>query len=384
MKGGGIRFASNGAEADREIDSLWEHEIRGFRPAAVLIEPRLPVTEEYYLGITYDQGSKLPVLVFSRQGGINVEEAAGKGGTVARRTVSVLRPYSDYLAKELLTEGRVGSQDLAALVPIVGKLVRAFLEHDLLLCEINPLARLEDGSFIALDTHCEMDDDAISRQPRVLESLGIKDFNRSAKQATSFEAEAREIDARDHRGVAGRMVEFDGPLGLLIGGGGASLAAFDAVRRYGGRPANYCEIGGNPSVSKVADLTRLILSKPGVRRIAVIMNVVNNTRVDLVARGVIKGILQAGRNPAETIAVFRIPGAWEDEGFKLLRHYGVEPCDRRVSIDQAARRAVESLQARTSGPALAGRPETRPGSGRGTAGHSGYPGAPAPVGQEVG
>jgi succinyl-CoA synthetase beta subunit/citryl-CoA synthetase large subunit len=93
-------------------------------------------------------------------------------------------------------------------------------------------------------------------------------------------------------------------------------------------------------VRKVAELTRHILGKPGVERLAVIMNVVNNTRVDLVARGVIKGCLETGREPSQAVAVFRIPGAWEEEGFRLLRHYGIDPLGREVSIDEAARRAV--------------------------------------------
>ena len=139
-------------------------------------------------------------------------------------------------------------------------------------------------------------------------------------------------------------IEFDGNLGLVIGGGGASLTAFDAVRSHGGRPANYCEIGGNPSVKKACGLTKLILSKPGVKKIAVMMNVVSNTRVDIVARGVIKGCVESGRNPADTIAIFRIPGAWEDDGFKILKKYGVEYCDRTVSMYEAAGRAVAKMK----------------------------------------
>jgi Succinyl-CoA synthetase, beta subunit len=150
----------------------------------------------------------------------------------------------------------------------------------------------------------------------------------------------------DHRGVAGRVVEFDGNLGLVIGAGGGSLTIFDAIQKYGGRPANYCEIGGNPSVLKACELTKLILSKPGVDKIAVIMNVVSNTRVDIVARGVVKGIIEMGFDPAEKIAVFRIPGAWEAEGYKLLEKYGVDYCDRTVSMSEAARRAVEKINAK--------------------------------------
>ena len=103
-------------------------------------------------------------------------------------------------------------------------------------------------------------------------------------------------------------------------------------------------IGGNPSVKKACGLTKLILSKPGVRKIAVMMNVVSNTRVDMVARGVIKGVIESGMDPADKIAVFRIPGSWEQEGEKLLRKYGVEFCDRTVSMYEAAGRAVARMK----------------------------------------
>ncbi len=142
-----------------------------------------------------------------------------------------------------------------------------------------------------------------------------------------------------------RVLLFDGDLGLVIGAGGGSLTLFDAVRKHGGRPANYCEIGGNPSMRKVKELTKLILSKPGVKKIAVMMNVVSNTRVDIVARGVIKGCIEASRDPSEVIAVFRIPGSWEEEGFKILRKYGVDYCDRSVSMYEAAGRAVAKMKA---------------------------------------
>jgi succinyl-CoA synthetase beta subunit/citryl-CoA synthetase large subunit len=129
-------------------------------------------------------------------------------------------------------------------------------------------------------------------------------------------------------------------LGLLIGGGGASLTTMDALFNAGLKPANYCEIGGNPSVWKVKELTKLILRQPQVKKLAVIMNVVSNTRVDLVARGVIKGVLESGREPSEAITVFRIPGSWEDEGQAILRHDGVRSCGRETSIDQV----VDSIQ----------------------------------------
>jgi len=197
---------------------------------------------------------------------------------------------------------------------------------------------------VALDCHLEIDDDALFRNRKIAEKEKDPDRIIGKQKQSDFEKKAVEIDNLDQKGVAGRLIEFDGDLGLIIGGGGASLTAFDAVQRHGGRPANYCEIGGNPSVLKTKELTKHILSKPGVEKVAVIMNVVSNTRVDLMARGVIKGILEAGKNPSESLVVFRIPGAWEEEGFKILSKYGVDYCDRTISIDEAARKGVEKLK----------------------------------------
>jgi len=139
------------------------------------------------------------------------------------------------------------------------------------------------------------------------------------------------------------VVEFDGNIGLVIGAGGGSLTLTDAVRKAGGRPANYAAIGGNPSVGKAVELTKLVLGKPGVEKIAVMSNVVSNTRADLVARGVIKGVKELGFEPKDKIAIFRVPGAWETDAFKILEKYGVEYCDRTVSISEAAKRAVEKI-----------------------------------------
>ena len=122
----------------------------------------------------------------------------------------------------------------------------------------------------------------------------------------------------------------------------------DAHRR-GARPRRAArpttrEIGGNPSVAKACGLAKQVLQKDGVEKIAVMMSIVSNTRVDIVARGVIKACLELGKDPAETIAIFRIPGAWEEEGFKILDRYGVEYCDRSVSMHEAAGRAVAKIQ----------------------------------------
>jgi succinyl-CoA synthetase beta subunit/citryl-CoA synthetase large subunit len=304
------------------------------------------VKQEYYAGVTWDGTRKRPVMILSDMGGIDIEEVAEQHPDhVVRAHFSTLRPFSDFQAKQLVASLGLTGSKLNRLTPIVARLARLFSTTDMTLAEINPLAELEDGTFVAVDAHMDMENEARGRQKALLKELGVGDHEtRQAREATEFELAGEAVDAQDHRGVAGNVTEFDGDLGLVIGAGGGSLTLFDAVRGHGGRPANYCEIGGNPSVAKACGLAKLVLTKPGVDKMAVMMSIVSNTRVDIVARGVIKACLELGYDPAEKIAIFRIPGAWEEEGFKILEKYGVEYADRSVSMNEAARRAVVKIQ----------------------------------------
>jgi succinyl-CoA synthetase beta subunit/citryl-CoA synthetase large subunit len=347
MKAGGVLFAETSEEAAKHTEKILSLEINGHRPIGVLVEGRAPIAQEYYLGVTWDGIRKLPVMILSDMGGIDIEEVAETHPEhIAKHHFSTLLPFSDYMAKELVSSLGITGANLNRLTRIASSLARLFSAHGLTLAEINPLARLADGTFICLDGHVDLEDEAKDSQKDLLAELGIdSEEKRQARPPTPFEIKGEQMDLADHRGVAGRVVEFDGDLGLVIGAGGGSLTLFDAIRSHGGRPANYCEIGGNPSVSKACNLTKLILAKPGVKKIAVMMNVVSNTRVDIVARGVIKGVIESGMDPSEKIAIFRIPGSWEGDGFKILERYGVEYCDRSVSMYEAAGRAVAKMEA---------------------------------------
>jgi len=341
-KAGGIIEAKDKAQAEKLLPDLLQSSFRGYSPTFVLIEKKAEIKKEFFLACTYDTVAKLPLVIFSSVGGVDIEELAfTQPHKVFRRHFSARHGLAAYQAREMIGEAGISGELMMKLAGITASLAEAFLAFDCTVLEINPLAQLSDNSLLALDCHAEIEDEALFRHPDLAKIEKNKHRFHSETAHSDFELKAAEIDRSDHRGVAGRVIEFEGDIGLIIGGGGASLTAFDAIKQHGGRPANYCEIGGNPSVRKVQALTRHILSKPGVHSISVIMNVVSNTRVDLVARGIIKGVLDAGRKPSEAIAVFRVPGAWEEEGFKVLRRYGVTFCDRSVSIDQAAKRAVE-------------------------------------------
>src|SRR5262249_40865103 len=140
-----------------------------------------------------------------------------------------------YQAKEAVAATGVTGDDLGKLTPIVSMLVDVFLRYDLTLAEINPIGKTADGRILVLDGHVDLEGDARDKHAKVLADLGIgKEETREARPPTPFEIRGAEVDASDHRGVAGNVKEFDGDLGLVIGAGGGSLTLFDAIRKHGG------------------------------------------------------------------------------------------------------------------------------------------------------
>ena len=356
MKAGGVQFADTPDEAAEHAEAILKLEIGGQLPRGVLVDPKAEVKQEYYAGVVWDGTAKRPLMLFSDMGGIDIEEVAETHPDhVGRGHVSNLLPISDFEAKQVVAATGVTGSQLNRATPVLARLARLFRDNDMTLAEINPLAELTDGSFVALDAHMEMENEAVGRQKGLLrKQLEIaEDDTRETYEPSEFERNVAAIDAADHRGVIqGKDHGFEGNLGLVIGAGGGSLTLTDAVRSQGGRPANYSEIGGNPSVAKACGLAKEVLEKDGVEKIAVMMSIVSNTRVDIVARGVIKACLELGKDPGETIAIFRIPGAWEEEGFKILDRYGVEYCDRSVSMWEAAGRAVAKIQGGRGGMSI--------------------------------
>ena len=340
---GAVRFAETMDQAVIAADALLRMNLRGTTVDVISIEPRLNYDSELYVGMTWNTAAKLPVALLSLAGGVDVE--AARIDQVARQPFDPWTGLAPYKARGLAAEVGLTGNILVGVGEVLTKLSQAFLTCDGITMEINPLVVTQVGALVGLDARAEIEDDAVYRQRERLEQLGELTITAAGRPPTPLELEAQRIDATDHRGVAGRVVEFDGDLALLIGGGGASLTVFDAIKGHGGSPANYCEVGGNPTEEKVAAITSLLLSKPGVRGMAVIMNVVNNTRADVIARGVLMGVEGAGRKPAETISLFRVPGNWEAEAREIMEAAGVEVHGREMSLDAAARLAVERNRA---------------------------------------
>jgi len=337
--------ARNAAEAKAAAEKLLATEIGGKKPEKVLIEQDTDAATTYSLRITYDGSAKLPVMLGTAVTGKDIDDVADdQPDAVKRRYFSALLPPSTYRAKELVSALGATGGALNRMTGVVHNLNHVLMEYDLNIVDVPRLSVTKDGKVVVDDVFMDMEIEARTRQKPNLDALGVdpKDA-RVPREPTEFDKKGAQIDKDDPRGVAGPIVEFDGNIGCVIGAGGGSLTTFDAIRGHGGRPANYAAIGGNPSVGKCKELTKLVLSKPGVEKIVVISNVVSNTRADLLARGVIKGVIELGKKPSEVIAIFRSPGAWEADAAKILKKYGVEYCDRTVSISEAARRGVEKI-----------------------------------------
>src|SRR2546422_1199532 len=169
-------------------------------------------------------------------GGIDIEEVAEKHPEhVSRTHVSTLLPFSPYTAKEAVAAVGVTGDDLTRLTPIVASLVEVFLRYDLTLAEINPLGKTTDGRFLVLDGHVDLEAEARDKHAKLLTELGIgKEETRQARPPTRFEIRGAEVDASDHRGVAGDGGEVDGDLGLVIGAGGGARTLFAAIPQHAG------------------------------------------------------------------------------------------------------------------------------------------------------
>src|SRR5918999_122548 len=232
MKAGGVKFADTPHEAAEHAAAILELEIGGHMPRGVLVDPKAQVKQECYAGVVWDGIRKLPVMLFSDMGGIDIEEVAEKHPDhVGRGHFSTLIPFSDYQAKEVVARTGLSGRQLTRITPIMARLARVFLEHDMTLAEINPLGELEDGSFVALDAHMDMENEARPRQSELLAELGVGgEETRQAREPTPFELAGEEVDSMDHRGVAGNVTEFDGNLGLVIGAGGGQDRRDDVDR----------------------------------------------------------------------------------------------------------------------------------------------------------
>lgn len=311
-KNNGIKFCSSAEEVESAVQVLFETQIRGQYVASVLIEEKLSIAEEHYLSITYDTNRKQPVLVYSRQGGMDIEDVGEE--CIVKKELKIenlkLPPPAGGVPPKA---GKIDTD-----IPFAQELWDCFLQEDARVVEINPLVRTTDDRWVAADAKIALDEDAFYRheawknfEPRTM--LG--------RLPTDRETAVKKIDEGEayYRGTAGKYIEMDGDIAILFSGGGASIANMDALIKTGLKPANYTEYSGNPPREKVYQLAKIVLSKPGLRGLWIAGGVANFTNIADTFQGIVDALDEV--KPAYPIVVRRA-GPYEEEGMRLMRECG--------------------------------------------------------------
>ncbi len=323
-KAGGIKVAADPTEAEAYAGEILGMDIRGHTVAKVWIERASEIAREYYLSLTFDRSAKKPLFMFTTQGGMDIEEvAATSPDALVRLHVEPLEGCHPWHGRRLVHAGGVeDAGEQKQIAAIVTKLYDAFVGSDAMLCEINPLIVTPDGEVLALDSKFTVDDNALYRHPDIAEM-------RDVAGADPLEALARE------KGVT--YVKLDGEVGVLGNGAGLTMSTVDVVTFVGGRPANFCDLGGGGDAQGVVDALEVIRRDAQVR--AIFFNIFGGiTRCDEVARGLLQAVEQMG---LELPIVVRLDGTNAEEGRRILGEASLENVHTEATMLDGARRAVE-------------------------------------------
>src|SRR5690242_145133 len=323
-KAGGVKLADDPADAQQKASEIIGLDIRGHVVEKVWLEKASEIAKEYYLSITFDRGAKQPLFMFTTQGGVEIEEvAANDPDALVRLHVDPLEGFQPWVARRLVYGAGVeDASEQKQIAAIIEQLYRCFVESDAMLTEINPLIVTPDGEVKALDSKFTVDDSALYRHPDIAEL-------RDTSAADPLEAFARE------KGVT--YVKLDGEVGILGNGAGLSMSTVDVVVVAGGRPANFCDLGGGGSAEGVVDALEVIARDEQVR--SVLFNIFGGiTRCDEVARGILAAL---DRVDLSVPIVVRLDGTNAEEGREILRQAAPPALTVEPTMLDAARRAVE-------------------------------------------
>jgi succinyl-CoA synthetase beta subunit len=323
-KAGGIKLAADPDEAEARAEEILGLDIRGHVVRKLWIEKASEIAKEHYLSVTFDRGAKRPLLMFTTQGGVDIEEvAASSPDALVRLHVDPFEGFQPWHARALVYGGGVEDPDEQKQISaIVSKLYAAFVDFDAMLCEINPLIVTPTGEVKTLDSKFTVDDNALFRHADVAEM-------RDPEAYPPEERAARE------KGVT--YVKLDGSIGILGNGAGLVMSTLDVIVLVGGRPANFCDLGGGGDAQGVVDALEIITGDPQVK--AILFNIFGGiTRCDEVARGILQAL---DRMTIDLPIVVRLDGTNAAEGRALLEEAAPPNLYVEATMLSAAERAVE-------------------------------------------
>jgi succinyl-CoA synthetase beta subunit len=320
-KAGGIALAATPDEARTEAARILTLEIAGFPVNTVLVEQQVPIAKEFYAAVLNDSDTKGPLLLFSAEGGMDIEEIAeNHPDALVRLPIDIRKGLAADALQSALPE--IDGVDRSALLDTLSKLYETYTLNDAELLEINPLVATDDGRVIALDCKFTLDDSAIKRH---------EELSRSGAPEKLTELEQRGQD------IGFKFIELDGNVGVLSNGAGLTMTTMDAISHYGGAPANFLEIGGSAFVLGKQAL-EVVLANPRVK--CLLINFCGAiARTDVMTGGV----LEAWDEVDPQVPVFwSISGTGEDEAKAMLKDkLGTEPYP---TMDDAVKAAVEAAK----------------------------------------
>ena len=307
-KAGGIKAANTPEEAAARAKDILALTIDGHRVGELLLEQQAKIVREFYAAVMIDVTARCPLVLFSTEGGMDIEEvAASNPSSIRRKVIDLDTGFLPAAAHELILGLDLGPAH-DQIADILARMYEAFTTHDCELLEINPLALLGDGRVVALDCKLTLDDGSSARQASL-----------AAHGAPELMTEL------EKRGTAAglKFIQLDGNIGVLANGAGLTMTTMDVIAHQGGRPANFLEIGGE-AYTKAEIALDLVLSNPGVK--ALVVNFCGAfARTDVMADGVVKAWQKL--KPAIPV-FFSIHGTGEDEARALVkRELGLEPID---------------------------------------------------------
>ncbi len=349
-KAGAVKVVSDKSQVAKVFSDLATREVYGERSIGALVEEKLDIEKEFYLSVTYSTKDRAPAIIFSEHGGMDVEEIDPK--LIHTYIVSDVRSVYPYQIRQFLAG--IGFSDKELLRPlseVIVNVYNAFWGSESRLLEINPLVVARSGDkrkIVAADAVVILDDDA-SVNPAVV--YGAR--SAQGRPLTQREQDAILIDQGDHRGKAGSYVELDGDIAMMTFGGGGSTVTAETAIEAGLRIANLTDIGGNPPAEKMYRISRIILSKPGLKGVLVCGGTASNTRIDVtLGEGLAKALddMNAeGKLDKNLVWVVRRSGPEYVKGLKMLHECFVrngirgEIYDSQLPITEAPIRLKELL-----------------------------------------
>lgn len=324
-KAGGVKLADSPSEVEEKAGRILGLNIKGCSVEKILVCDAAPIEKEYYLGFVLDRSQQGITLMFTDQGGVDIEELAlSNPDAIYKMTLYPHLPLDESAVRQFLHQAILEKNQLDQAIKTVKALFTLFIENDASLAEINPYALTPTGQMLALDGKINFDENALFRHAEIAAL-------RNPEEDSADEIEARDKDLS--------FVSLDGDIGCIVNGAGLAMATLDLIKHYGGEPANFLDVGGSSNPQKVADALSIILRNPKVK--AILVNIFGGiTRCDDIASGLLMAKEQLD---IHVPLVIRLVGTNQDEGRAILEKAGLSAGD---DLDETVKKAISMTGAR--------------------------------------